>query len=85
MDVDPAACADFTQLVGVPATPLDLFTRAYYTAWHGHVPPDDWREATPEDLRAAAGYERPDVLFTSPPCVGHSALPPTATANTPKY
>ncbi len=85
VDVDPAACDDFTQLVGVPATCLDLFSAEDYTAWHDMPPPPTWREATPEDLRAAAQHERPDVLFTSPPCVGHSALLPALTAATPKY
>lgn len=85
VDVDPAACADYAALTGHAATPMDLFTRADYTAWHGHAPPDGWQEVTPAELRAVTHGERPDVVFLSPPCVGHSALLPAATANTPKY
>jgi site-specific DNA-cytosine methylase len=85
VDVDPEACADFDMLVGVPAAHLDLFPRADYIAFHGHEPPGDWREATPEDLRAAAGYEYPDVVFLSPPCKGFSGLLPSKRAASEKY
>ncbi len=85
IDVDPLACEDFTRLVGVPATCLDLFSRADYTAWHGHEPPADWHEATPADIRAAAQNRRPDVVFLSPPCKGLSSLLPAAQAESPKY
>lgn len=59
IDVDTDACADFEALTGVPEANLDLFSRDDYTAFHGHEPPMDWREATPEDVRVAAGVERP--------------------------
>lgn len=85
VDVDEGACQDFERFVGAPATRLDLFSRDDYTAFHGHEPPTDWHEATAGDLRAAARYERPDVVFTSPPCKGISALLPTAQAESPKY
>lgn len=85
VDVDPDACADFTMLTGVPATVLDLFSRDDYQAFHGNPPPATWREAVPEDLRRAAGGVRPDVIFTSAPCKGLSALLPGAQASTPKY
>lgn len=85
VDVDEEACQDFEALTGVRATRLDLFSREDYTAFHGKVPPADWREATPEDIRAASGNVRPDVVFTSPPCKGISALLPKAQADSPKY
>jgi site-specific DNA-cytosine methylase len=74
VDVVPAAVRDFERLSGVRGTLLDLFDRGQYLEYHGHEPPADWREATPEDLRRAAGGERPNILFTSPPCQGLSGL-----------
>ncbi|HYD02588.1 MAG TPA: DNA cytosine methyltransferase [Phycisphaerales bacterium] len=85
VDVDPLACADFRRLVGAPCTELDLFSRAQFEAFHGHAPPATWREATPEDLRRAAGGERPDVIFTSPPCKGLSALLNSQASASAKY
>jgi site-specific DNA-cytosine methylase len=85
IDVDPEACADFEALTGARATRLDLFTRADYTAFHGEEPPQGWREATPADVRAAAGGRFPDVVFTSSPCKGLSALLPKAQAESSKY
>lgn len=74
IDSDPAGVRDFHQLVGVQATCMDLFDRGQYSDWHGQEPPPDWREATPADLRRAAGNERPNIIFTSPPCKGFSGL-----------
>ena len=34
IDVDPSAIGDFTRLVGVQGTVIDLFTRAQFTAFH---------------------------------------------------
>lgn len=85
IDSDPEACADFTALTGTAVTCLDLFARDDYTAFHGHEPGPDWREATPEDLRRAAGGQRPDVVFTSPPCKAFSGLLPAKQAASPKY
>lgn len=85
IDSDRAAVADFGKLAGVPGTHLDLFTREQYTAWHGHEPPADWREATPADIRNAAGSERPNIVFTSPPCKGFSGLLSQAKSVGPKY
>lgn len=85
VDSDPEACADFTTLTGISATCLDLFARDDYMAFHGHEPDPDWREATPEDLRQAARWKRPDVVFTSPPCKAFSGLLPAKQANSPKY
>ena len=64
---------------------MDLFSAEDYTAFHGNAPPPAWREATPADIRAAAGGERPDVVFTSAPCKGFSGLLSGAKAESPKY
>lgn len=85
VDVDKAAIADFTRLAGVPGTVLDLFAREQYQAFHGKEPPKEWREATPEDLRAAAGHERPHIVFLSAPCKGFSGLLSEARARTDRY
>lgn len=85
VDNDPAAIRDFSQLAGVPGTVLDLFTREQYRAWHGVEPPADWQEASPADLRRAAGGERPHIVFTSAPCKGFSGLLNQAKSTGPKY
>lgn len=85
IDVDPAAARDFQQLVGVPCTVMDLFTRQQYTAFHGKEPPAGWREATPVDIRRAAGNERPNCVFISSPCKGASGLLSETLSRTPKY
>lgn len=85
VDSDPAACRDFTRLVGTPATCLDLFDRQQYRAFHGKDPPPGYKEAMPADLRAAAGGVAPDFLFSSPPCKGFSGLLSTRAAASPKY
>ena len=74
IDVDPAACRDFEHLAEAPATCLDLFDREQYRAFHGCEPPEGWREATPDDIRRAFGGERPNIIFSSPPCKGLSGL-----------
>lgn len=85
VDVDAAANRDFQRLVGVPATTLDLFDRDQYIAFHGKEPPAGWREATPEDIRRAAGYEFPHIIFTSMPCKGFSGLLNETKSKTAKY
>ncbi|MFZ5642565.1 MAG: DNA cytosine methyltransferase [Bacillota bacterium] len=85
VDVDAEACEDFRNLVGAPATQMDLFTREDYIAFHGHEPPKEWQEVTPEELLAATGGECPDVVFLSPPCKGFSGLLPSAKAASDKY
>ncbi|MGE8369333.1 DNA cytosine methyltransferase [Cupriavidus sp.] len=85
IDVDPAAARDFEQLVGVPCTVMDLFTRAMYTAFHGKPPPVGWREATAADIRRAANNEHPHCVFISSPCKGASGLLSEALSRTPKY
>ncbi|MGI0509093.1 DNA cytosine methyltransferase [Burkholderia sp. ZZQ-2] len=85
IDNDPAACRDFRTIVGVPCTLMDLFTREQYTAFHSAEPPAGWREATPEDVRRAAGYEHPHCVFISSPCKGASGLLSETLSRTPKY
>lgn len=85
IDIDPGVIRDFTRLAGVPGTVLDLFDREQYEAFHGRKPPADWREATPEDLRRAAGWERPAICFTSAPCKGFSGLLSSTKSKTDKY
>lgn len=85
VDVDPAAIRDFERASGVNGTVLDLFSRDQYIAFHGHEPPPEWREATPEDLHRAAGYERPHIVFASYPCKGNSGLLSEKLSRTGKY
>lgn len=85
VDVDAGALRDFHRIAGVPGTQMDLFTREQYTAFHGKEPPADWREATPADIRRAAGWQDPDVVFISSPCKGASGLLSEALSLTPKY
>jgi len=85
IDCDPDACKDFEMLTGVPAVQMDLFSRDDYILFHGKEPPEGWREATPEDLRQAAGLINPDAVFTSPPCKGFSGLLPRKSAASEKY
>ncbi|KVN62734.1 hypothetical protein [Burkholderia anthina] len=85
IDNDPAAGRDFEMLVGTPCTVMDLFTREQYTAFHGAEPPAGWREATPEDVRRAAGYQHPHCVFISSPCKGASGLLSETLSRTPKY
>ncbi|WP_152480475.1 DNA cytosine methyltransferase [Pseudomonas veronii] len=85
IDVDPAGLRDFQRLSGVPGTLMDLFTLSMYTAFHGKQPPPGWVEVGPDDVRRAAGYERPDAVFISSPCKGASGLLSETMSLTPKY
>ncbi|MBN6739119.1 DNA cytosine methyltransferase, partial [Acidithiobacillus sp. MC6.1] len=85
VDSSASAIADFTRLAGVPGTVLDLFDQDQYRAFHGKEPAHDWPEATPADIRKAAGGERPHIVFTSPPCKGFSGLLSQAKSQTEKY
>ncbi len=85
IDVSPAAIVDFGRLAGVPGTVLDLFDRQQYADFHGHEPPYGWREATLDDIRRAAGGERPHIVFTSPPCKGLSGLLSESRSRTDRY
>lgn len=84
VDNDPAAVADFNRLAG-PGTVLDLATREQHTAITGSPPPDGWQEATPDDIRKAAGHEWPHMVFMSPPCKGFSGLLSKRSARSRKY
>lgn len=83
IDVDAGAIVNFERMTGVKGTVMDLFDRDQYRAFHGKEPPQGWREATPEDIRAVFG--RLDVMFASMPCKGFSALLSQATSLTAKY
>lgn len=85
VDADPRAVRDFGRIAGVPGTLLDLFDRQQYVAFHGHEPPEDWREACPDDFRRAANDQHPHVVFMSTPCKGFSGLLPEKSSKAPKY
>ena len=85
IDVDARACRDFKMLTGVAQACVDLFSLDQYLAWHGHMPPEGWREATANTVRAAAQWQFPDIVFLSAPCKGFSGLLPAAHAATSKY
>ena len=85
VDVNPAAIRDFNKLAGVPGTVLDLFDAEQYAAFHGAQPPAGWRAATPQDIQAAAGHERPHIVFLSAPCKGFSGLLAEGLSRTDKY
>lgn len=85
VDNDPAAIRDFERLAGVPGTVLDLFSRDQYVAFHGHQPPEGWREAAAADIRRAAGNERPNIVFLSAPCKGFSGLLSESRSKSAKY
>jgi site-specific DNA-cytosine methylase len=74
IDVDAACVRDFERLSGVRGTCLDLFDREQYRNFHGQEPSSSWKEATPADIRKAAGNERPHIVFLSAPCKGFSGL-----------
>ncbi|WP_258959133.1 DNA cytosine methyltransferase [Paenibacillus tyrfis] len=86
IDSDPVACKNHDLITGEKtAVVMDLFRRWQYVAWHGHEPPEDWREVTPWDMWVAFGYQVPFFLFTSPPCKGLSGLLPNEKAASNKY
>jgi site-specific DNA-cytosine methylase len=85
VDVDPAGIRDFQRLTGVPGTVLDMFDREQFKAFHGKEPPHNWREAGPDDIRRAAGNERPHIVFLSAPCKGFSGLLSEGKSKTDKY
>jgi site-specific DNA-cytosine methylase len=85
VDVDPAGIRDFNKLAGVAGTVLDMFDREQYKAFHGKEPPSNWKEAGPDDIRRAAGNERPHIVFLSAPCKGFSGLLSEGKSKTDKY
>lgn len=84
IDSDAGAIRNFERMTGGPGTVLDLFDREQYAAYHGHMPPPGWREATSLDIIMAFG-DTPDVLFLSAPCKGFSGLLSTTKSKTDKY
>lgn len=85
VDVSPAAIRDFNRLSGVKGTVLDMFDREQYRAFHGQEPPAHWKEATPDDIRRAAGNEHPHIVFLSAPCKGFSGLLSESRSKENKY
>lgn len=85
IDVDPLACEDFHMLTGVRQACVDLFSLQQYRAWHGRMPPEGWREAAADTVRAAAQWQFPDIVFLSAPCKGFSGLQSPTRAATAKY
>lgn len=74
VDIDPAGVRDFNRLTGARGTVMDLASRDQYIRITGRQPPPGWKEATPDDIRRAAGGEWPDIVFLSSPCKGLSGL-----------
>lgn len=85
IDVSAAAIKDFSSIVGVPGTVMDLFDRDQYIDFHGNEPPAGWVEASPRDILKAAGHEHPHIVFLSAPCKGFSGLLPEGRSRTNKY
>lgn len=89
IDNDPLCCEDFSKITNAPATCLDLFSREQYIDFHGHEPPEEWHEVTPEDIRKLVLYHNdgrlPDGIFLSPPCKGFSGLLPEEKSKSKKY
>jgi site-specific DNA-cytosine methylase len=76
---------DFKKMAGVEGTVLDMFDREQFKAFHGQEPPAGWKEATPDDIKVAAGGERPQIVFLSAPCKGFSGLLSEEKSKTAKY
>ncbi|MGE4298923.1 MAG: DNA cytosine methyltransferase [Desulfovibrionaceae bacterium] len=85
VDVDASAIADFQRLANAPGTVLDMFDRQQYREFHGCEPPEDWHEATPDDIRRAAQGQRPHIVFLSAPCKGFSGLLSESKSRDSKY
>jgi len=84
IDSDAGAIRNFERMTGCKGTVMDLFDREQYRMWHGREPANDWREATPADIRKAFG-PIVDVAFLSAPCKGFSGLLSAAQSKTDKY
>lgn len=85
IDNNAGAVRDFKRLTGVDGTLLDLFDYEQYKAFHGSEPPAGWREANVEDVRKAFNYEKPHIIFLSPPCKGFSSLLSEKLSKSVKY
>ncbi|GAB7553160.1 hypothetical protein NRB_26660 [Novosphingobium sp. 11B] len=84
IDNDAGAIKNFERLTGAKGTVMDLFDRQQYMAFHGREPANDFKEATPADIRAAYG-PIVDVAFLSAPCKGFSGLLSSSQSKTDKY
>lgn len=84
VDVDPGAVAAYERFTGSPGAVLDLFDEAGYRAFHGQAPPAGWREVQPADLRRLC-RRAPDIVHSSPPCIGMSRLVGSAKARGERY
>lgn len=84
IDNSPAAIRDFDRHANAKGTVLDLFTLDQYIAFHGHVPPADWREASIDNYRGCFQH-RPHIMFLSAPCKGFSGLLAESMSKTAKY
>lgn len=86
IDSDPVACLNHDLITGEKTSvEMDLFKRWQYVAWHGHQPPESWREMTPLDVWLAFKKQVPFFLFLSPPCKGLSGLLPQEKSASEKY
>lgn len=85
MDVDPDVCRNFEEFTGAPCYQFDFFSREQYINWHGHEPPEGWRELTPDDIWRACNYRTPDISFRSAPCKGFTGLLGAKKAKSKKY
>lgn len=85
IDNDPAAIRDFDRAGPGKGTVIDLFSREQYVAFHGREPPAGWRPAGVDDIRRAAGGERPHIIFLSAPCKGFSGLLPEKSSASARY
>lgn len=86
IDSDPATVAAYNAYTASrTGHVVDLFDREQYEQFHGHAPPADWREATPDTIRRLCGGQRPDLVASSPPCKGFSGLLPEARSRAAKY
>lgn len=73
IDSEAIACASFERLTGSTSHCIDLRDRQQFIDMEGGEPPKGWTEFTPADLLALVPVG-PDVLITSAPCRGLSAL-----------
>lgn len=84
IDADAGAIRNFERLTGAKGTVMDLFDRQQYMEFHGREPANDFREATPADIRLTFGPGL-DVVFLSAPCKGFSGLLSATQSKTDKY
>jgi len=64
---------------------VDMFNESQYRDYWGKPPPAGWREITAAELRGLTARRCPDLVCSSPPCRGFSALISGSKAETAKY